>query len=347
MQTEQHANTKRNTSRTTTRKKKWIRGFIWLGLVTVLVLSAFVFRKQLAVFTFDALMSGVVENKLNESYKPIEGRQEVDRKITEPFSILLLGVDQRDDEIGRADTIIYTIVRPQDNKLLFVSIPRDTYTEIVGHGSSDKINHAYAFGSVKDNRIGGPQMTIATVSKLLNRDIHHYATINFEGFKDVVDTMGGVKLPIYEDIINKAVVHDKFRIQANKPLYSGLEALNYVRYREDSDMNRTERQRIFLKAIMDRAIEMEQVGKITELMDIMGKNFTTDMKPRSIIELAKYMFQAEGAPSISSYMLHGDGKRMHNIWYYIPEEEDINYIKTLTNNWLNPNTAPTELIIPH
>ncbi|WP_051287442.1 LCP family protein [Paenibacillus taiwanensis] len=346
MQTEQHGVTKGQKKQLTTKTKRWGGTFIWLGLAALLMLSVFVFRKQLAVFTFDVLMSGVVENKLNESYMPIEGREEIDRNTTEPFSVLLLGVDQRNDEIGRADTIIYAIVRPLDNKILFVSIPRDTYADIVGHGSADKLNHAYAFGSVKDNRAGGPQMTMATVSKLLEQDIDHYATINFEGFKDVVNTMGGVKLPIYEDIVNKAVVHDKFHIKANKPLYNGLEALNYVRYREDSDMNRTERQRIFLKALMDRAIEVQQISKITALMDIMGSNFTTDMKPRYIIELAKTMFQAESPPTISSYMLHGEGKRMDNVWYYIPEEEDIQYIKTLTKEWLNPLTAPAELLIP-
>ncbi|WP_343224461.1 LCP family protein [Paenibacillus sp. ACRRX] len=322
--------------------RKW---WIILGVVLILGLSGFIFRKQLAIFAFDVFLSGSVEDKLSDSYKPIKGKPEVNREITEPFSALLLGVDQRDHEIGRSDTIIFSVVRPKDNKVLLVSIPRDTYTEIIGHGSSDKINHAFAFGSA-NKEIGGPKMSMDTVGNLLDHEINHYATINFEGLKDVVDAVGGVKLPIKEDIVNKAAEHEKFRIEANKPIYSGQEALYFVRYREDSDMNRTERHRIFLKAIMDRAIEMDQITKIPSLMDIMGKNFTTDMRPRYMIDLAKQMFQMDGAPTINSYMLHGEGKRIDGVWYYLPNEEDLTYIKSLITNWMDPKTESAQLMIP-
>lgn len=336
---------KRKTKKSKNTSKKW---WIILGVVLILGLSGFIFQKQLAMFAFDIFLSDTVENKLSDSYKPIDGKPGVDREITMPFSVLLLGVDQRDeDEIGRSDTIIFSIIRPKDNKVLLVSIPRDTYTEIVGHGTTDKINHAFAFGSVKDKVIGGPKMSMDTVGKLLEHEINHYATINFEGFKDVVDAVGGVKLPIKEDIVNKGAAHEKFRVEANKPIYSGQEALYFVRYREDSDFNRTERNRIFLEAFKDRVLELDQIAKIPMLMDIMGKNFKTDMKPRYIIDLAKQMFQMDSAPTISSYMLLGEGERMDDgIWYYLPNEEDLTYTKSLITNWMDPNTQPSALMVP-
>ncbi len=325
--------------------KKW---WIIAGVVIILGLGGVIFWKQLAIFAFDIFLSGTVEDKLTESYKPIDGKPVVEREITEPFSVLLLGVDQRDeDEIGRSDTIICSIIRPKDNKVLLVSIPRDTYTEIAGHGTSDKINHAFAFGSVKDKVIGGPKMSMDTVGKLLDHEMNHYATINFEGFIDVVDAVGGVKLPITEDIVNKGAAHEKFRVEANKPIYNGQEALYFVRYREDSDYNRTERNRIFLEAFKDRVLELDQMAKIPELMDIMGKNFKTDMKPRYIIDLAKQMFRMDSPTTISSYMLHGDGKRMEDgIWYFFPNEEDLTYMKSLITNWMDPNTEPSALMVP-
>ncbi|MCR8844412.1 LCP family protein [Paenibacillus sp. SC116] len=314
--------------------KKW---WILLAVIVLVLVGGFMFRKQLALLGFDLFLQDKVEESLNGSYQPIDGKPEVSREVTEPFSTLLLGVDQRDKEVGRSDTMIYSVVRPKDNKVLLISIPRDTYTKIIGYNGDvkTKINHAYAHGGVK--------MSIDTVEDLLGTKVDHYATVNFQGLKDVVDAMGGVKLPITEDIVNKDPNHEKFRIEGNKPIYNGQEALYYVRYREDSDMNRTMRHRIFLEAMMNRAVELDQIHKIPDLIGIMGKNFTTDMRPSYMIDLAKTMFQNAGAPIISSYMLHGEGQRMDGGWYYIPLEEDIEYVQQLIKNWMDPNAQPSDL----
>ena len=68
--------------------------------------------------------------------------------------MLLLGVDARDAEQGRSDTMMFTVVRPKDGAVLMVSIPRDTYTEIVGKDRQDKINHAYALAAPSGSRYG-------------------------------------------------------------------------------------------------------------------------------------------------------------------------------------------------
>ena len=80
----------------------------------------------------------------------------------EPFSVLLLGVDERENDSGRSDTMIVMTVNPEKKTMKMLSIPRDTRTEIVGYNSVDKINHAYAFGGVP--------MAKATVEKFL--DVH-------------------------------------------------------------------------------------------------------------------------------------------------------------------------------
>lgn len=309
-------------------------------------LGGFLFRKQIAILAFDLFLSDTVEQKLDPSYQPVAEKPVIDREVEEPFSVALLGVDQRDNEIGRSDTIIFSVVRPKDNKVLLISIPRDTYAEIIGHGTSDKINHAYAFGSAKDGPVGGAKMSMDSIGNLLGTPVDHYATINFEGLKEIVDELGGVKLPIKEDIVNKDPNHEKFTIEGGKPIYNGQEALNYTRYREDSDMNRTERHRIFLEAIMDRAIELNQITKIPELLELLGNNFTTDMKPKYMIGLAKYMFMQSNGPALSSYMLHGEGRMNDGVWYYMPDEEDLAYVKELITNWVDPNTAKEQLMVP-
>ena len=120
-----------------------------------------------------------IERELSE--KRIE---EVTFKKKEPFSVLILGVDERKGDRGRSDTMIVLTVNPNQNSIKMLSIPRDTRTEIVGHGTEDKINHAYAFGGI--------EMSMATVEDFLNIPIDYYLQINMEGFKDIVDSVGGV-----------------------------------------------------------------------------------------------------------------------------------------------------------
>lgn len=316
--------------------------YIILSIVVLVGLSGFLFRKQLAVLAFDLFLSGHIEKKLDASYQPIEGKEPTEEEklgsYANPFSTLLLGIDARGKEAGRSDTIIYTVARPKDGKVLMVSIPRDTYAEIVGKDKYDKINHAYAFG--------GKKMIIDSVSKLFGQPVDHYATINFQGFKDVVDALGGVKLPIEKDIVNKGADHEKFTVKGGKPIYSGQEALYYVRYREDDHINRSSRNMIFLNAMLDKMTEWNQVTKIPELIDIMGDNFTTDIPPKKLIEMGKNVFTANHR-EIFNYTLKGKGgKRSNHIWYYNPDEEDLNYIKDMIGNWLDPNTTVENLAIP-
>lgn len=144
-------------------RRKWI----YLSSSVVLILLAVVFfnRTALTMLGFDWFLQGHVEKQLEQTYKPIVGREPVPvstiDKEQDPFSVLLLGVDQRGKEIGRSDTMIYTVVRPSDGDILMVSIPRDTYVEIVGRGREDKITHAFAFG--------GAGMAMDTVAKFLTR----------------------------------------------------------------------------------------------------------------------------------------------------------------------------------
>lgn len=312
-------------------------------IILMLSIGALIFHKQLVFFAYDMFLSGHVEETLDKSYKPIEGKDEVIRKVTEPFSLLLLGIDQRGKETARSDTIIYSVIRPKDNKVLLLSIPRDTYTEIIGVNPRlekyQKLTHAYAYG--------GAKMSMESVENLLKHKVDHYAAINFEGLKQVVNELDGIKLPIQKAIVNRNPMHEKFSIEPNKPLYNGQEALYYVRYREDSDMNRTERHRIFLNALMKRAIEMDKIGRIPALIGIMGDNFITDIRSKYMIDVVKTIFSQENSlPEISGYMLRGHGKTIKGSWNYEVNEEDLNYIQALLDNWLDSNTKKENLMIP-
>ncbi|WP_139990865.1 LCP family protein [Paenibacillus paridis] len=324
-------------------KRKWI--YLSSSVVLILVVALFLNRSALAMLGFDWFLQGHVEKKLEQTYKPIDGREPVpvstiDKK-QDPFSVLLLGIDQRGKEIGRSDTMIYTVVRPNDGDILMVSIPRDTYVEIVGKNKEDKITHAFAFG--------GAGMAMDTVEKFLNAPINYYASINFEGFRNAIDTLGGISLPIEEDIVNKDPDHEKFVIKAGQDVYNGQDTLNYVRYREDAggDINRTERHQIFLNLLLDKAKQMNQWSKIPDLIDIMGENFSTDMRPQQLVDLGQSMLQAKQR-NIYSHSITGDGHRLKSggTWYYFADEEDVAKVQTMIKSWLNADTPASSLILP-
>ncbi|MGZ9586018.1 LCP family protein [Paenibacillus marinisediminis] len=333
-----------------TRKKpkKWYtRKWVIAVFASVILLGSlgFIFQKQLAVLLFKATIAPNVVEAIDRAYVPIgtevEKEEAVDHK--KPFSLLLLGIDARKNDSGRSDTIIFSVVRPDDNKVLMVSIPRDTYAEIVSledptKNNSDKINHAYAYGGVK--------MSIDSIELLMDNRIDYYGTINFHGLIDVVDAIGGVKLPITKVIENKDPDHEKLRIEPNKPIYNGEDALSYVRYREDSDENRTMRQRIFLSSYMDHLLQLKNITKVPELIKIAGNNFTTNMTSDFILDTAESIYLKDGMPSISSYMLHGEGAIRKGVWYYDADEEDLAYTKQLIANWLDPNTTLATLMEP-
>ncbi|RAP74255.1 LCP family protein [Paenibacillus montanisoli] len=333
--------------------RKTRRLYTWLAVTLVIVLLAgtvgYFNRNALALWGFDTFFSDTVKEKLEKSYQPLEGHEPVKTtyKKEEPFTMLLLGVDQRGKEVGRSDTMILTVIRPVDGAILMVSIPRDTYVDIVGKKTrrgnqwEDKITHAYAFG--------GAKMSVETVERLFTTHVDHYATINFTGFRDVIDAMGGISLPITKDLVNDDPGHEKFVVKAGKELYNGTEALNYVRFREDAggDTSRAGRHQQFLNAIMAKASKVGQWSKIPELIDIMGKNYSTDLTPEHSIELAKSMLQTDNR-TIYSHTLKGKGQysKRNGVWYYYADEKDLAATKQLIAAWLNPKKTKAELPLP-
>ncbi|MEF2243865.1 MULTISPECIES: LCP family protein [unclassified Paenibacillus] len=325
-------------------RKRWI--YAGSALAVALIAVLYLNRGALAMLGFDWFVEGHVKEQLEKTYQPLEGRENnyptnVVNKKADPIAFLLMGIDQRGKETGRSDTLLYAVVRPSDGNILLVSIPRDMYVEIVGRDRKDKINHAFAFG--------GAGMSMDTVEKLLDSPVHYYASINFEGFKQVIDELGGIALPIEKDIENKDPNHDYFFIKGGQSLYNGTDALNFVRYREDAggDMSRTERNQQLLSAMMDKATNMNQWMKIPQLINILGNNFQTDMRPDNLVDLAQVMLQSKQR-NIYNHTLAGEGHRLESggAWYYFADEKDLSKVQAMIKNWLDPSVKDANLILP-
>ena len=322
--------------------------------IALLGLIGYWFRTQLTLAAFDLFFSGRVKAQLEQSYQPIvrpapesgeasvrkeESPEEAAADADRPFTLLLLGIDSRGNERGRSDAVIVTVVRPRDAALLIVSIPRDTRVDIPGRDKPDKIAHAYAYG--------GAGLAVETVGKFLDLDIDHYASINFRGFREVIDAIGGIRLPIAKDLVNDDPGHEHFVVKAGQPFYNGEDALNYVRFREDAggDASRAKRQQIFLRAILDKASEVGEWRKIPELIDIMGKNFATDIRPDEVLRLAERML-AGGSRAVYSHTLKGAGRMDGGAWYFFADERDAERVKAWIRAWLDADAKFRDLPKP-
>jgi LCP family protein required for cell wall assembly len=228
----------------------------------------------------------------------------------EPFSMLMLGVDERDGDKGRSDTMIVLTVNPQKKSVKMLSIPRDTRTEIVGHGTQDKINHAFAFG--------GAKMSMDTVENFLDIPIDYYMKINMEGFKDIVDAVGGVTVQNDLDFTSDGIHFAKGTHTLN-----GKEALAYSRMRHDDpsgDFGRQSRQRAIIEAVIKEGASLSSLTKYDEVFAALGNNIQTNLTFDDMMDIQKNYRDA--SKSITQSSINGNGTKIDGIYYYIVSDEE-------------------------
>ncbi|PGS56049.1 LytR family transcriptional regulator [Bacillus sp. AFS041924] len=254
-------------------------------------------------------------NKTSDAiYKDIKKtdkrKEEVSVEKKEPFSILLLGVDHRPGDKGRSDTMIVLTVNPNTNTTKMVSIPRDTRTEIVGKGKVDKINHAYAFGGI--------QMSVDTVENFLNIPIDYYLEVNMEGFKDIVDAVGGVDVNNDLDFTDGGIHFAKGNIHLD-----GDEALVFSRMRKldtRGDFGRQLRQRQVLEAVVKKGASISSLTNYQSMLQAVQKNIVTNINLSDMISIQKDYRVA--AKNITETQVKGESKKIDGIWYVIVSKEE-------------------------
>jgi LCP family protein required for cell wall assembly len=246
----------------------------------------------------------------------------------EPFAMLLLGVDSEEISSGRSDTILVGIVNPKKQKISLLSIPRDTRVPIAGKDKVDKINSAYNYGVAT---------TIKTVENFLQIPISYYSTVNFNGFQDVVDELGGITVDVEKDL----TFHDRikmryFTLQEGTQHLTGYQALNYARFRGDAegDFGRNRRQQQVISAILDQSLDFRNVTKITSLLDILGDNAKTDLSLKDITKLAVKFRNLDGS-DVETVKLTAYPENIDGISYVMVDDDEKektqNDLQTLLN----------------
>lgn len=211
------------------------------------------------------------------------------------LNILLLGVDQRENEPSRADTIILASLNLKEKQIHLLSIPRDTRVQIPGKNVTRKINYAHT--------VGGSELTVTTVEKFLKLPVHYYIETNFEGFSNMIDILGGVTLNVEQRMY---FPEENIDVMAGLQKLKGHDALSYVRWRSDGrgDIGRIERQQKFFKALSDQALRLSTVWKIPELLGQLNEHVKTDLKLQKMIILAN-KFRDLDQVQLKTYMVPG------------------------------------------
>lgn len=300
----------RTEKRQTKKKRKWP---YWIGGAIVLLI--------LAVGAYFFHLYDKVEDTVSDMHNPLARDDDPERqkklesivKNKKSINILLLGVDQREHDVGRSDTMILMSLNPRTNKIVMVSIPRDTYVDIPSVGM-DKINHAYAFGGV--------DLSVKTVEKAFDLPIHFYVKVNMQGFKQGVDALGGVTVTNDDAFSQGGETFSTGEIHL-----SGEEALKYIRMRKQDlrgDLGRNERQRSVIKSAMDKAASFSSITKVSDILTILGNNVTTNFNMKKMQTL--FSDYRDTRKNIETIEISGSGDTIGGIWYYIVPDEEMNRI---------------------
>lgn len=233
-------------------------------------------------------------------------------------TIMIMGVDEREDDVGRSDTLMIATVDPKRSRAALLSIPRDTRVKIAGHGW-DKINAAYAYG--------GERLTQRTVEDFLGVNMDHYVIINTHAFQKIIDAIGGIDIDVekrmyYEDPWDDdgGLVID---LRPGMQHMDGKTAVTYVRYRdEEGDIGRIKRQQKFMAACMEKITSPTIIPKLPAVIREVLGSVKTDLSMRQLLEFAGTLKEAQ-RNGLKTDMVPGRPLYIDGISYWIPEVEKL------------------------
>lgn len=270
--------------------------------------KVFSFVSFLAIGVMGCAMIGVYRTlhsfHYNEISKTVNETDEDSDLVNDSMVLntILIGSDSMSTgDGGRSDSMILLSLDARHKKIKLTSFMRDIWVTIPGYGN-DRLNASYAFG--------GAKLTIDTIKKNFGVLIDRYAVVDFEGFSQIIDTLGGIDINLTADecaYINK-YSGDKHTLHGSGVKHlTGLQALHYSRDRNSigSDYDRTSRQRTVLRAVVEK-LKTANIAQITELISTLGPLVTTNYKTSEISRIASHALTYLNYP-VEEFRLPTDG----------------------------------------
>ena len=271
----------------------------------------------------------------------------------ETVNFLLIGSDRRPGGSFRTDTMVIAILRPNDGQVSLISIPRDLWVSIPGW-ENQRINTAYQHGISVDYPGGGPGLLEDTILYNLGIRIDHTAMVEFDGFRQIVDTLGGVDVPVSCAYTDWRLIDPSYdpENENNWTLYTtgpglihmdGDLALWYARSRQKSnDFDRGRRQQEVLRALFTQALQAGTLKRIPELYNDLKNTVETDLNLVDLLQLSLYAPKMTSAdirsyyirpPLVSSWTTEGGAAVL------LPNEE---LLQQMLTEALSPSTKTVE-----
>ncbi len=226
------------------------------------------------------------------------------------INYLLLGSDTKTKGPFRTDTIVVVSIRPEEGSVSLISIPRDLYVYIPAKGMH-KINTAYLWGNLNRYPGRGPASIKDTLMYNLGIRIDKIAIVNFDSFRQVIDILGGVDLPLFCQYSDRRFMVSPgnwrtFSIGPGLVHMDGDLALWYPRARmNSSDYDRGRRQQEVLRALYERAVKLDILPRLPEMYEKLSKNIQTDASLSDLLPLAPMAVDFDSAKIRSYYITAG------------------------------------------
>ena len=256
------------------------------------------------------------------------GNQAEDGLMTakDKSTIMIMGVDTREDDVGRSDTLMLATIDPKKDQAALLSIPRDTRVKIKGHGF-DKINAAYAFGSAKGGVLGGEKLAQDTVENFLGVNVDHYIVINTHAFQKIIDALGGIDINVEKRMYYEDPWDDDggllIDLQPGMQHMDGKTAVTYVRYRdEEGDIGRIKRQQKFVAACMDKLTSPSIIPKLPAVISEVVSSVKTDLSVRQLLEFAGTLKESR-KNGLKTDMVPGKPLYINGVSYWIPDIAEL------------------------
>lgn len=265
-------------------------------------------------------------------------------QLTRPVNILVMGMSVLPPDVqnpppeaqnlgylpqvnsfdGLSDVMLLVKFDPDTKKIVMLSVPRDTRTEIEGHGKK-KINAA--------NVDGGPALTAKTVSNLLDGvGIDRYVRINILGVGKLIDALGGVTYYVPKDMkYRDESQHLYINLKAGKQHLNGEQTLQLLRYRHDElgDIGRIQRQQSVMRALIEQTLNPATLTQLPEILEVVKENIDTNLTVEELVALVGFGVRTNRS-NMQMLMLPGrfSENGEYDASYWVPNKKSISKVMT-------------------
>lgn len=272
--------------------------------------------------------------------------KEANSNLSKYRNIAIFGVDSRADDYGvgnRSDCIIIASINNSTGEIKLISVYRDTYVNIKGHGL-DKITHAYSYGEAP--------LAINTLNKNLDLNIKEFVTVNFDSVSEAVDQLGGIKISIDSEEIKyiNGYIDETSRVTGKKSSHitqagtynlDGVQAVAYsrIRYTAGGDYKRTERMRTVIEAMFTK-LKTKSIGEINAFADKILPCVYTNLSTGDLISLVPNMAKYKISESVG-WPYDTKGITLDR-WYGVPVTLESNVIQLHKEAFGESEYTPSE-----